>query len=299
MAVQMIKLTANVLHAELSLLKRLVNLRFNSVSELCCVSINQINAYDLFELAKQCTWITLNLSGSPLLTEIGNTIIKNCDSFEQVSNRLMLTSYIINAAPSWRGRIPFGRNETKFFISKDEVACFSEAGLFDNPPTREIVRWWDDMSNQISGIKNQNLVLVGRRGEECTLKYELLRTSEEPKWMSVESNLLGYDIASIVSPKDITPLLIEVKSSDLDMKSAYFFLSKQEWEVAISSANYCFYLWSFCEKRNKLAIVGCKDVSLFIPTNNSSGQWESVKIPFVEFESFFKIIDLENYNGIC
>ena len=74
------------------------------------------------------------------------------------------------------------------------------------------------------------------------------------------------------------------------MENAYCHISINEWETASRTKNYLFYLWIIGSK-NLLAIIDCKKIAPFIPTNNLSGEWESVKIPFNCFSELFQPIE--------
>ena len=124
-----------------------------------------------------------------------------------------------------------------------------------------------------------------------TIEYEKLRTGVLPKWMAIESNLLGYDIESRKSRDDETKLLIEVKASGQSMELADFFITSNEWRVANSSKEYLFYLWHVNEKKKSLAILSPHDVQPHVPEDRSMGEWITTRIPFSCFGEKFCVIE--------
>ena len=172
-------------------------------------------------------------------------------------------------------------------MSKDEESCFLEAGLLSDNIDEKVVEWWDSAARQIRALADQEKNETGRSGEISTIKYEKMRTGFEPVWMSVDSNLAGYDIRSVISKDGSSTLLIEVKASYKPLDGADFYVSSNEWRVALSSSAYVFHLWNFCNNKKLLAIVAPNEVLPYIPTNNLEGKWESAKIPYSCFKEKF------------
>ena len=118
--------------------------------------------------------------------------------------------------------------------------------------------------------------------KKLTLTHERKRTQREPIWQGFESNLIGYDVLSVVDKRNNNLLLIEVKTSDTAQKLASFHISENEWQVSISSRNYIFHLWSLKPKPD-LIIISPDQLEPHIPNNNGEGKWESAIIPFEVF----------------
>ena len=201
--------------------------------------------------------------------------------------RQMLTDYVLKCAPIWSNRIPYGRREASIFMSKDEKACFADAGLLSDKLNPGIIGWWDTIAIQIRTQTQQAKSETGRLGERNTIKYERNRTNSDPVWMSIDSNLAGYDIKSQMSKDNSGPLLIEVKASTFALGQAEFHITSHEWNVALTSRAYVFHLWCLFGNKKMLAIISPSDVMPYIPTNNLEGQWESANIPFSCFENKF------------
>ena len=285
--IQMIRLSENVLASSMSLLKRLESYHFSSLSELAYSKIAAIASEDLFVFAQNCGWV-YESNRTPTLTERGAELLQLQEHGQQIElKRQMLIDYVLRAAPIWTNRIPYGRSEARVFMSKDEKACFSEAGLFTDQLDSSIVEWWDTIANQIRTQSQLTKTDIGRNGELNSIAYERIRTDADPVWMSVDSNLAGYDIKSRLSKDDPETLLIEVKTSSLAINDAVFHVTSHEWEVALTSPAYVFHLWCLINQTKLLAILSPNDVQPYIPTNQLEGEWESAKIPFSCFESYF------------
>ena len=285
--IKMIRLSVNVLTSAMSLLERLETYRFSSLSELTYSKIISISAEDIFDFSRHCGWVSMD-EDAPVLTKRGVGLLRlQKRGYLLDLRRQMLMDYVMKAAPIWANLIPYGRREAAIFMSKDERACFFEAKLLSPQLDSEIVVWWDTIANQIRAQAQQAKSDIGRIGESNTVKYERLRTDSEPTWMSIDSNLAGYDVRSRINRDDPNALLIEVKASTDALDQAVFHVTSHEWSVALISAAYVFHVWCLYGNKKLLAIISPRDVQPYIPTNHLEGEWESTKIPFSCFKDKF------------
>lgn len=287
----MLRLSVNLLSNALSYLREIDSYAKSSVHEpMAYYQAFSVSAEAIIDIANTCKWISTDES-HPVLTNRGKKIMA-CGSYglPQASIRMMLEDYLYQVRPIWRNRIPFGRQEASIFMSKDERACFYEAGLLSESPSSSVVNWWDQVSAKIRNERETSNLSTGRLGERLTLLFEKKRTNGNPRWMAIESNKLGYDILSQVSASDKTSVLIEVKASTESIDNAYFYISKNEWNVANGTSCYYFYLWHISTNHKKIAILTPDRVARYIPINQQNGEWESVRIPYGEFSSDFKEI---------
>ncbi len=261
-------------------------------SEILWASIENVDGELLSNLGQLCNWVKLDDNGNVDLCDSGCQILSLLPiDTPQKAYRKMLNDYIRIVFPSWAGRIPYGRAETSIILPKDERACFYEAGLLSNNPDFEVVSWWDQLSAFIRKDTEEQKNQTGRTGERATLIFEKSRTCSVPLWMSIESNLCGYDIKSQISKSDANPLLIEVKASTSPIDRAFFHITEREWNTAETSNAYRFYLWCFSMDKKLLAILNVGDISCYIPDNRLSGRWEIVRIPFSAFMNMFFEVD--------
>lgn len=287
----MIRLSVNVLTSAITLFERLDTYRFASLSELYYSQIASMNAEDIFTFSSSCGWVNA-VESIPQLTQRGTNLLElKRKGFDDNLKRQMLFDYVQQAAPIWVNRIPYGRREAVIFMTKDERACFFDAGLLSAEPNLDVVNWWDMVANHVRVQAQKSKTNTGRTGEIHTIEYEKARTNAEPKWISVDSNLVGYDVQSRVSADNAEPLLIEVKTSQLAECKADFHVTSNEWRVATTSNAFLFYLWCLFDGEKRLAIVAPNEVQPYIPTNNLQGEWESAKIPFSCFSEKFISID--------
>ncbi|WP_216556200.1 protein NO VEIN domain-containing protein [Roseburia sp. MSJ-14] len=288
----MIRLSVNLLHATLDFLITVKEFTKFNAEELPLLNrFYQIPYENLYELSLQCGWI-YNESEIIYVSEEGNSILNNHDKSPE-SLRRMIFDYVRHYKPIWGYKVPYGRKEAIFMMSKDERSCFFESGLLSENPDYRVVSWWDELAAGFRMHSDEYKNTVGRDGELLTITYEESRIGKKPQWMSIDSNLAGYDILSRVSDTEDYPLLIEVKSSEQKISNAFFYISSNEWNTAIASKNYLFYLWSIGSQK-KLAILSPQMIAKYIPINNDVGEWVSVKIPFKVFESEFKLINGDN-----
>lgn len=288
---KMIRVSVNILTSSIILLQRIDTYHFASLSELIYSKIASVNTEDIFNFILECGWVRAD-DHQPGLTPRGADILElNRRNLLIDAQREMLADYILKVTPIWANRIPYGRREAAIFMTKDEKACFAEARLLSEYPDLNIVSWWDRIADHIRSQSHQIRNDIGRAGERNTIKYERIRTSSEPEWMSVDSNLLGYDIKSQKDRKNPEMLLIEVKTSSSVLSEAFFHVTAHEWHVAEKSTAYVFHLWCLGDGKKQLAVLTPLEISPYIPTNNLEGVWENVKIPFLCFkEKFAEVI---------
>ena len=219
--------------------------------------------------------------------KLSNDYLQELESYSDdppyfIKARNLLKRYILNCKPTWSANIIYGRREVFHFLTEDEQRCFMEAKLM-NQCDVDTIEWWDSVANKIRNDYGILLNNEGRTGESLTVSYERQRTGLEPRWASLDSNLLGYDVDSCVGPEDRTRLFIEVKTTALPDDDAVIFVSKHEWEVAETNSHYAFYIWSVCQDETKLLGLSPNDVRPNIPHNSGAGTWENVKIKIRDF----------------
>jgi hypothetical protein len=217
----------------------------------------------------------LTQSGQIELSERGNEISNN---EYQPALLLQLEDLISNFNPVWASIIPKGRSEAKNFLPQDALQCFKECGLFGKL-TDELIRFWDKLALAYRNYSQIRMTEIGRAGEKLSYEYERNRTGHDPVWQSVESNLSGFDLLSIVKKMDDQKLKIEVKATTSNLNYAKIHISKNEWETALSSINYIFHLWHINDTP-KLYTATLEEIRKHIPIDSGEGNWESVELPF-------------------
>ena len=287
----MIRLSTNVVIASIRLLEIIDAKIVGSINDITTLpSVAQVGMEEVYEFSQACKWVEVK-NNDLVITKSGKEILLlDRQNRSERCFREILQSYIIYIRPVWSSRIPYGRKEASLIMSKDERACFCEGSLLSDNPSQLTVEWWDNLASIIRKDRDENKNAIGRSGERLTLDYERKRTDSEPQWVSIDSNLSGYDIKSIESKECNEPLLIEVKASEKGMNDAEFYVTSNEWLAASAAKRYLFYLWLIGNKKNMLAIVDKERIEECLPQNQKSGRWETVKIPYKPFEeSFFEV----------
>ena len=135
--------------------------------------------------------------------------------------------------PLWGRIITLGRSVFTQKLSRDEIQCFRSAGLLEDPPTHQVIAWWDRVAAVARLRSDQEKMTRARQAEKMSLTYEARRLANlsinrNPVWMSIEDNTAGYDIQSF-DPGTEGPVarLIEVKSTIAS--PLRFWLSRHEW----------------------------------------------------------------------
>lgn len=254
-----------------------------------------VNRDAAIAFAHQCEWLKI-CNRSIVFTHFGETI---ADSFngvmiDQSLWQAILAKYIKTSEPAWAQRIPYGRKEAYLIMTIEEQRCFDEAGLMDSTDAA-VIDWWDSIAEYERAIKASSLVDIGREGERLTVLFEQERTGFTPEWISIESNLAGYDILSHKEGDSEDNILIEVKSSNKAIDDAFCIITRHEWETAQRKNNierYFFYLWDISKKSPVLAIVKPAEMQPYIPVDSGVGKWEEVSIPFSAFEDAFFNVSL-------
>lgn len=284
----MIRLSMNVILASQKFIKNIDLNNGVSCNDIRMLyRISDIDTDDIAEMLIICKVIKKS-DNNYYLTDVGENLHSVIYNSLEKSIRILLMQYVEHVAPIWSKRIPYGRFEASTFMTKDEKSCFWEAGLLSETPDISIVNWWDTVTDMIRMKLSDSRNETGRSGELLTLDYEEKRVNKKPQWKAIDSNLLGYDIMSVVSVEDSTPLLIEVKTSTDELLYAQCHITSNEWEVAYHAKTYLFYLWDIHNGIKKLAVVTPQEMACHIPQNKEHGEWESVKIPFISFEGKFK-----------
>jgi hypothetical protein len=238
----------------------------------------------ILNLTQYLDWIRINNKGIAKLSPKGERIINTTG--DPLRLRQAIVDYVDVAKPSWLQNAPYGRKKLLLYASKNVYQCFLEAELIV-ATSEEVVKYWDTLSAMARGIQKDALVEIGRKGEKLSIQYEKNRTGVDPKWIALESNQDGYDILSVNDKDNKQKLSIEVKTTK--MKSgAFFYISQNEWNWSLESANHIFHLWDISGNGPRLAILTTSQVRPHISINQGTGEWQNVRLPFEGFFEHFK-----------
>jgi hypothetical protein len=247
-------------------------------------------AEGVLSLSTRCGWIGINEQLGLDVTPLGRAVQEL--GTQEGRLRRQIRDYIQAVQPPWAKLIPGGRDEALPFMPLPARECFYHAALDSSPPDDEVIAWWDQLAAAARGQVADYLALVGREGERCSIRYEELRVGQRPEWHSIESNKSGFDLLSVATPADPSELRIEVKASERPVAFAKFHVTRNEWEVAQSTRQYVFHVWSLTQARKALAVLTPSQVAAHMSTDQGEGRWETVEIPYGAFENRFVAADL-------
>jgi len=282
----MIRLSPGILASSHILLRRIYehdNYNLESLSGKN-TSIDGTKAHDVIDTMLACKWYKIEHKKN-VLSEKGKEYALKFDS---IIKRQMISDFIKQSSDSWITLIPRGRKECIAYMPADILACFQSAELLENPPSDDVVLWWDQQSQMIRSDQTLLSLSIGRIGEKLTIKYEKNRTKIMPIWKSIESNIAGYDVLSFIEKDSTVRLAIEVKASERSIDTATAFITRNEWDTAINSKHYLFHFWLLSDSQKKLAILQTEDISLHMPRDQGSGKWKEALLQFKLFEQKFQ-----------
>src|SRR5205085_1599505 len=150
----------------------------------------------------------------------------------------------------------------------------------------DVVAFWDRLAAEARGQSDARLLEIGRRGERLTLAYEENRTGRKPKWIAIDSSADGFDVLSIMAVTNRQLMSIEVKSTTVGRR-AVFWLTRNEWDTAISAKSHCFHLWDLSVTPPQLAVATPTEIGIHVPQDKGFGEWKSIAIPFIAFDERF------------
>jgi hypothetical protein len=184
--------------------------------------------------------------------------------------------------PVWGRIITLGRKKFVQKLSRDEVQCFDAGGLLIDPPTDEIIAWWDRIAAHARRQGDEVRLARAREAEQMSLRFESERIAnlginEPVVWTSIEDNTAGYDILSYdLGQVGSVVRLIEVKSTIVS--PLRFILTRNEWNTAIKfGAAYHFHIWDMTTRR--LHERTAAQIAPHVPKDNEKGRWKDAEIP--------------------
>lgn len=198
--------------------------------------------------------------------------------------RCCLTDLILAQRTGWARVITLGRG--KFFrqLDRDELQCFRAAILDGDPPSPDVVEWWDALSGQMRRVSDHNRMQRAREAEWLTLQHEVQRLSVmgitlQPRWVAIDDNTAGYDILSYDQwERGPRNRLIEVKSTIAS--PLRFYVTRNEWEQALKFGDaYHFHIWDLAAQPPRLFERSAAQIQPHIPEDQANGKWSTAEIP--------------------
>lgn len=228
------------------------------------------------DMTQTCGWFRVDTDGSLRITQRGMDILSI--GSPEGALRAQLLDYVFATRPPWAALASRGREETLVYLDADVLQCLEEAGLL-HEWDEGLIQWWDLLADAGRGQVKNACLEVGREGERLSRDYERERTGRTPKWLSLDSNLVGYDLLSQVSRDSDAGLRIEVKATTAENGYASFHISRNEWNVAMQpiGGEYLFHLW-LLRGVPQLFVIPPTKIIQHIPADKGEGLWESVEV---------------------
>ena len=170
-------------------------------------------------------------------------------------------------------------------ISENFHSIFEKANLLKDTSdfsseSKAVIEWWDKLANFASELNKDDdkLLILGRIGEEKTIKYELkklnnLKINLKPKFVGQDDSRLGYDVVSFNKKKE--KIFIEAKTST-DASGAFYF-SRNQWNTALQKKEkYFVYIW--IKENNSPRILDFYELQKTVPKDSKNSNWEKTII---------------------
>lgn len=219
-------------------------------------------------------------AGYYLGTLVGDDCPKDGTAFYQACIKVV----VIQHQPLWSKAMRAGRIRFVQGLDKDDQDVFKAAGLMGNPPSVEVVSWWDDVAGHARLIADTQKMDQARAAEALTIQFEIERLAKlgiekEPEWPGLDDNYAGYDVLSFdPGSHGLVNRLIEVKSTIAS--PLRFIITRNEWKQALKfGKSYRFHVWDMSLKHPRLYELSTADVKPHIPSDNEKGQWTNAMIP--------------------
>jgi hypothetical protein len=153
--------------------------------------------------------------------------------------------------------------------------------MFEPFPDDDILQCWSALEAFARREEADAKRVQGRLAEKLSFEHERARLRRlgivnEPRWVSLDDNYLGYDILSFdMRDGMLVQRLIEVKSSS--RVPPRLILTRNEWKRAQRTPNQCvIHLWKMPGR--DLTEVQIDEFAGHVPQDCGSGTWQSVEI---------------------
>ena len=224
---------------------------------------------------------SLDLEAAAYLSTL---VDKDCPTDGVAYYQECIKTVLIKHQPIWSQAMRSGRKRFVGTLDLDDRDIFRAAGLMLDPPTSEIVRWWDSVVGHSRLQTDIEKMAQARQAELLSIEREREKLAElgiekEPEWMGLDDNFVGYDVLSYrPGPHGLVNRLIEVKST---MASPLrFSVTENEWKHADAAGSaYVFHVWDMNQAPPILYVRTVEQIVPHIPTNNKKGNWISALIP--------------------
>lgn len=195
-----------------------------------------------------------------------------------------IRAVVLHYKPVWIGSMRQGRRRFIESLDPNDRDIFIAAGLAVDPPSWEVVRWWDLVVGHARLTIDLEKMHQARQAEQLSIDHEQQKLDsmgidQSPVWMGLDDNFAGYDVLSYdVKDDKIVNQMIEVKSTIAS--PLRFILTRHEWEEALKfGKHYRFHVWNMTQDPPILFSLEVDQVQPHIPSDNEKGKWKHAEIP--------------------
>ncbi|MDX8458389.1 DUF3883 domain-containing protein [Mesorhizobium humile] len=211
-------------------------------------------------------------------------IVDPCDLDSHEFYRHCIRGVVLTRFPIWVKTMRLGRQVFAAKLEKDDYTIFDSAGLLVNPPSADVVEWWDTIGHEVKLEADLEKMAQARAAEKLSWDFEKQRLLDlgidtDPVWVGLDDNTAGYDVLSYEpGVPENTNKLIEVKSTVASPMR--FFVTRNEWNQALKSKHaYFFHIWDMHKEPPTLYVRTVAQIAPHIPTDNDKGKWSNAEIP--------------------
>tara|TARA_R110001606_G_scaffold233942_1_gene381529 strand:+ start:30478 stop:31308 length:831 start_codon:yes stop_codon:yes gene_type:complete len=225
--------------------------------------------------------LSLDLTAAAYLGElVGQDCRMEGSQYYQTCIKVIL----IEHQPIWAKAMRSGRKRFVETLDLNDQDVFAAAGLMSDPPSNDVVTWWDDVVGHSRLITDKEKMEQARKAEILSIEHERERLKKlgiekEPEWPGLDNNYAGYDVLSYdLGQYGLINRMIEVKSTTAS--PLRFFVTQNEWNQAKKVGDaYLFHVWDMTKSPPILFIKTVQEIAPHIPTNNEKGAWTNATIP--------------------
>ncbi|AXX97815.1 DUF3883 domain-containing protein [Profundibacter amoris] len=215
---------------------------------------------------------------------LGGLVEQDCPLEGEYFYQICIKAVVIRHQPIWAKSMKQGRIRFINSLGVNDQGIFAAAGLLDDPPTMEVVSWWDDVVGHARLAIDIQKMEQARIAEALSIEYEQIHLNKigitkHPKWVGLDDNFAGYDVLSydLENGSEVNRM-IEVKSTI--NSPLRFFVSRNEWKTADTIGDaYSFHVWNMAIDPPQLHIRSVEDIRPHIPSDNAKGAWSNAAIP--------------------
>jgi hypothetical protein len=270
-------ITISTLDESFDLFKFIINNNVSASKHYQDFKIKFKNYSEVLNLSLQCNWI--KIEGDIYKLQERGIVLNELYNRKKINHarRAQLYDLVKILRPEWAAYLNRGRTESVTYVASNIKDILKQLKLYnenDSDYDDGAIIWWDKIAGSFYSSINEKKTETGRIGEKITVHYEQKRTNNKPKWMSLKSDSLGYDILSVISKQDTSNYCIEVKTSRYG-NIFKFSINEHKLMCQKNLKNYGLYFWRlYSVDKAELTVLKKDDIINQFPKNSKTAKWE-------------------------